>query len=91
MVPLKTHSPSVFWQGFGVVTSWRAFLVMLKGMVVAMVAGAVVVGGAVVDGGVDPFDEQPATMLKTATVRAPQAPTPRDTGVALRRTGIGSL
>ena len=59
MVPLRIQPLAVSRQGVGVVTSWRAFLAMLKGMVVATVTGATVVVGPVVAEDSGPFDEQP--------------------------------
>jgi hypothetical protein len=64
---------------------------MLKGMVVAMVAGGTVVVVDVVDGGVDPFEEQPATRLMAAVVSAPRATRCLATGVARRVAGMGAL
>jgi hypothetical protein len=72
MVPLRTHVPLVFRQGPGVVTSWRAFLAMLNGMVVATVAAVAVVDVDVAaDDGAGPFDEQPVRALMATTVNVP--------------------
>jgi hypothetical protein len=60
-------------------------------MVVAMVAGVTVVEVDVVDGGDDPFEEQPATRLRAAVVSAARATRCLATGLARGVAGMGSL
>ena len=78
-------------QGVGVVTSWRAFLARLKGMVVATVAGVTVVVDRLVAEGRGVFDEQPATRPTAANGHAAQAIVRLANDVGGRVTGTAAL